>query len=418
MKPYRSLAGAGLSYCVVLIVFLVNLAAPNVAAGWSKPKHPVVISARLGSTPLGHSGFEHFYNMEYDKAIHDFELDAQQHQDDPFAANHLVTAVLFKELYRIGALDTELYASDNFLSARRFEADPKVRQRIRELTDHAQALSEQRLKANPNDIDALYARGATKATRSLTLGLMDHAWFSGLRNAVGARHDHEHVLEMNPNYTDAKMVIGTDYYVVGSLSWTAKAAASLIGLSGSRPKGIQYLYDAANGGGETSVDAMFALALFLRREQRYGEAIQLVDKLMNAYPHNYLVALEHANLLNAAGRGPEAITAYRKLLVSGQNGLYQDPRLEQAAWGLGEALRGQRDLPNAAQAYESVRNYPRVPPELLDRSTLAAGEMYDLTQQRDRAIGKYKQVIATADDSPCATQARKYLKQPYQLPKK
>ena len=70
-----------------------------------------------GSSPLARSGFEHFYNMEYDKAIRDFTLDMQQHPDDPAAVNHLLSAVLFKELYRIGALDTELYASDSFLSA-------------------------------------------------------------------------------------------------------------------------------------------------------------------------------------------------------------------------------------------------------------------------------------------------------------
>jgi tetratricopeptide (TPR) repeat protein len=225
------------------------------------------------------------------------------------------------------------------------------------------------------------------------------------------------VLELNANYTDAKMVVGVDSYVVGSLSWAAKAAASIVGLSGSRQKGSQYLYDAANGGGEASVDATITLSLFLRREQRYQEATQLVGRLVSAYPRNFLVALEYANLLNAAGRGPEAIAAYRKLMAAGQSGLYQDPRLDQAAWGLGEALRGQRDFPSAAQAYEAVGSYSRVAPELLDRANLSAGQMYDVMHQRDRAVNKYKQVIASAGDSPRAGQARKYLKQAYQLPK-
>jgi hypothetical protein len=412
MKPYRSPVATGILFGFVLITLIVNPAAPANAAKRQPVKRIVVSTApRLGSDPLSRSGFDHFYNMEYDKAIHDFELDAQQHPDDPFAANHLLTAVLFKELYRIGALDTEIYASDNFLTVRQFSVDPQVRQRIRELTDRALVLSERRLQANPNDVQALYARGATRATRSMTMGLLDKAWFSALRNAIGARHDDERVLELDPRNTDAKMALGTDFYVLGSLSWAAKVAASVVGLSGNKEKGFQYLYEAANGGGETSVDARIVLALFLRREQRYPEAITLVEGLTRDYPRSFLFALEYANLLNAAGRGPEAIAAFRRILA--KSGQYQDPKLEQVEWGLGEALRGQNDFPGAAEAYESVGHFAHVEPDLLARANLAAGEMYDVMQERDLAIQKYRQVIAAQGDSPHAERARKYLKRPY-----
>jgi hypothetical protein len=58
-----------------------------------------------------------------------------------------------------------------------------------------------------------------------------------------------------------------------------------------------------------------------------------------------------------------------------------------------------------------------VQPELLDRANLAAGQMYDILQRRDLAVKKYEQVIATAGESPRANLARKYLKQPYHVPK-
>jgi tetratricopeptide (TPR) repeat protein len=416
MKPYSSLSGIALRCGLALIVLLVNgsvcTASSRSASG--KTAEPALAH---GSSPLARSGFEYFYNMEYDKAIRDFTLDVQQHPDDPAATNHLLSAVLFKELYRIGALDTELYASDSFLSARQFDVDPKVRERVRQLTDRALALAEKRLRANPNDVDALYERGVAKATRATALGLMDKAWISALRSAIGARRDHERVLELDPNYSDAKMVVGVHYYILGSLSWAIKVAASVVGLSGNRAKGIQYLYEASGAGGENGVNATIALSLFLRREQRYPEAIKLVGGLHTAYPHNFLVALEYPNLLNAAGRGPEAIAAYRKLLEEARSGAYQDPRLEQVSWGLGETLRGQRDFAGAAAAYESVGGFSHVEPELLDRANLAAGEMYDLLQERALAIKKYQQVVATAGDSPRAGLARKYLKQPYHPPK-
>jgi tetratricopeptide (TPR) repeat protein len=413
MKPYRSLAATGALRRLILIAFIViNLVAPACALKRSLAKKEVLSTApKLGSDPLSQSGFDHFYNMEYDKAIHDFELDVQQHPQDPLAANHLLTAVLFKELYRIGAMDTEIYANDSFLSVRQFSVDPKVRQRIRDLTDRALALSEQRLQANPNDVLALYARGSTRATRAMTVGVMDKSWFAALRNAIGARHDEERVLELDPGNTDAKMALGTHCYILGSLSWAVKVAASVVGLTGSKEKGLQYLYEAANGGGETSVDAKIVLSLFLRREQRYPEAINLIGGLTRDYPRSFLLALEYANLLNAAGHGPEAIAAFRTILA--KNGQYQEPKLEQVGWGLGEALRGQNQFQQAAAAYDSVGRFARVEPDLLARANLAAGEMYDVMQKRDLAVQRYRLVIAVSGDSSHADQARKYLKRPY-----
>jgi Tetratricopeptide repeat len=358
-------------------------------------------------------GFEHFYNLEYDQAIQEFELAAKARPDDPFTANHLLSGVMFRELYRIGALDTELYAKNGFLTSKQFPLDPKARARIKELFDRSLQLSEARLKANPNDVDALYARGVTRGLRSTYIGLIDKAWFAALRNAVGARRDHERVLELDPKYADAKMVVGIHNYVMGSISWPIKVAAAVAGLNGSKSKGIEYLYAAGAAGGETSMDAKIALSLFLRREQRYPEALKLVGGMVDDHPRNFLLTLEHANLLNAAGHAQEAIAAYRKLLADGKSGVFAESRLDMAEYGLAEALRGQGDFEGAAAAYDDVLRYPRLDPDLRERAGLAAGEMYDVLKKREQAVQHYQAVIAADDSSDHADLARKYMKQPY-----
>ena len=355
-------------YCFVLITTVGLVVLP--AAGKKTPPvtRTVAPIAQFGRDPVTRAGFEHFYNEEYDRAIHEFERVEREHPDDPTAVNHLTTAILFKELDRIGALDTELFSNNNFLDSRHFPVDPAVRARVRELNERALQLCDLRLRANPNDVDALYARGVARATRSLTMGLLDRSWFPALRNALGARRDHERVLELDPNYSDAKMVVGVHNYVVGSLSWPVKAAASIVGISGSKQKGIEYLYQAIQGGGEASVDARMALALFLRREQRYDEALTLVGQLVDAYPRNFLLALEQANLLKAAGKGDQAIAAYRNLVSAASKGKYPEPRLEQAYYGLAEALRGYNDFQGAVDAYEMVSKSPTVDPDLQQRA--------------------------------------------------
>ena len=363
--------------------------------------------------PLVGGALDHFYNMDYDRSVQEFEKVLARHPNDPAAVNHLLATVLMRELYRMGAMNTGEYANDSFIGQAHRTADVKVKERIKQLVDRAETLEEQELKADPRNVDALYARGVTRAQFSLYTALVERAWFSALRNAVGARHDHERVLELNPNYVDAKLVVGAHNYVVGSLPWSVKAAVAIVGLSGTKEKGLQYLHQVADSGGENSVEAKVVLALFLRREHRYDEARALVHDLGGRYPRNYLFPLEEANLFRSAGQAQEAAAAYRKIWQNGREGKYGSLHYEVSAWTLGELLRSQKDFSGAAAAYELVSQAPDPDPETLQKANLAAGEMYDILQQRELAVKKYQTVLAESDSTPLAERARKHIKQAY-----
>jgi len=408
MKPYqRLLFFLCITGCLLAGSVLCHAIAETSAA----------VPTRVDNDANTRKGFDHFYNLEYDKSIHEFEIAQAAHPDDPFAVNHTLAAVIFKELYRIGALDTEAYAADNFLTKKLAEPlDPKVRDRVKQLTDQALALSQAQLQKNPKDVDALYARGATRALQSTYIGIANHAWFTALRNAVAARHDNEQVLELDPKYVDAKVVVGTHLYIVGSLSWPVKVAASVAGLSGNKQKGLDYLRQAtASPHMEVATDAKIVLALFLRREQKYAEALAVVNGMQNQFPRNFLMAAEYAHLMNAAGHGQDAIAAYRKVLAGCRANIYNQCRIEVPAYGLGEALRGQKQYGEAADAYELAAGTGK-DSELKQKATLAAGQMYDLLQKRDTALEKYKAVIAENSTSNSADLARHYLKQAYKSP--
>src|SRR5271157_486457 len=359
-------------------------------------------------------GFESFYSLEYDKSIREFEAALQAHPDDPFAVNHLLSAVIFKELYRIGALDTEAYSTDNFLNKKYLQPlDPKVHERVNQLSAQSVQLSDVRLSKNPDDVNALYAHGVAKGLRSTYMGMAEHAWFAALRNALGARHDHERVLELDPNYVDAKNLLGIHLYVIGSLSWPAKIAASMVGVTGNKQKGLEYLREvAAHGTPEVSWDAKIALALFLRREQQYAEALQLVGGMYQAFPRNFLIATEYAHLLNAAGHGPQAVAAYQKIVAGCRGNAFSVCRMEIPAYGLGEAMKGQRDLQGAANAYELAAS-SAIEPDFKQRAMLKEAEMYDAMHKRDLALEKYKAVIAANSGTESAELARHYMKQAY-----
>jgi tetratricopeptide (TPR) repeat protein len=394
---------------VVLLCFLFASCIP--AESQSRPPS----GSRPGVThdPQSEAAFDHFYNMDYDRATQEFEKIVEKHPNDPFAVNHLLTAVLMHDLYDTGAMNTGDYTNDSFIGRTPRPTKPEVKERIKALARRAEDLEEQQLKANPRDVDTLYCRGVSRAQFSVYTGLVERAWFSALRNAVGARHDHERVLELDPNYVDAKLVVGTHHYVIGHLPWSVKVAAALAGLSGSSEKGLAYLREVAKSDGENAVDAKVVLTLFLRREHLYDEALGYMNELSEKYPRNHLFLTEVANLQRAADRLPEAEAAYRKVWQNGREGKYGNLHYELAAWGLGELLRSEKNLAGAAAAYDLVNEAPNPDPDVLQKANLAAGEMYDLLQKRDLAMKKYQIVLAGNANTGPADQARRYIKEAY-----
>ena len=395
---------------VVVLFIGVLLAAQAIAAS---PDSNLESLAYRPHDPQNLIAFNHFYNLDYDRAVQEFEQVLARHPDDPFAVNHLLTATLFRELYRMGVLNTGEYANDTFISAPHRPADPKMKQQINDLVKRAMQLEETRLATNPNDVEALYTRGVTRAQFATYTALIERAWFSALRNAVGARRDHERVLELSPSTTEAKLIVGAHNYVVGNLPWGVKAAASMVGLGGNKDKGLQYLRECAQGNGETSIDAQILLAVFLRREHRYDEALPLVRGLVPRFPQDVLLALEEGHLLRAAGRNQEAEAVYRRIWQAGREGHYPGLHYEIAALSLGDLLRSQKNYSGAAAAYEQVGQAPQADSEALQKAYLGAGEMYDLLQKRDLALAKYQAVVASDGSTGPAETARKRMKEAY-----
>ena len=210
---------------VLILLILAGVAAAGQAArqtdAGSKTPHSAPHDAQTDAA------YDQFYNMEYDKATQAFEKILEKRPNDPFAVNHLLTAVLIRDLYDTGAMNTGDYANDSFIGHSPRPTDQKIKDRIKELARRAETLEEKELQQDPRDVNALYCRGVTRAQFAVYTGLIERAWFSALRNAVGARHDHEHVLELDPEFIDAKMVVGTHNYVVGNLPWSVKVAAAL-----------------------------------------------------------------------------------------------------------------------------------------------------------------------------------------------
>jgi tetratricopeptide (TPR) repeat protein len=369
----------------------------------------------LNLDPQVRQGYEHFYNMDFDGAQRIFERVAQQHGNDPMAWDYLLLTHVFRALYNQDLLDTTYYAHDSFLSTKRaVEIPPEERKAIEDLTNKVVAMCDAATKANPNDKNALFARGYARGLHAAFLTLADHSFAAAARQGYAARNDSEAALKIDPQYADAEMAVGIQQFAVASLPRWVRIVVGVMGVGGSKEKGIALLRDAAAHGVVTSVESRTALSLFLRHDGRYPEALEVERGLAAQYPHDYLFRLEVANLLKDEGHGVEAMAEYRKVLEdAAKPGYFIEPRLQLAWFGLADTQRGYNDLKGAQYGYMQVVEQPKCSDWLRKRAWLAEGEVDDLLHDRGAAMKAYEQAAAGGGDQSQADTARKLMKTPY-----
>ncbi len=368
----------------------------------------------LNLDPLVRQGYDRFYNLDFDAALKDFNQVAQQHPQDAMAWNYILVVTVFRELYHQDLLDTTYYAHDSFLFNKRQISIPKqARDQINSLTEKVISMCDQRLNQNPTDKNALFARGYAKGMHAAFITLADHSFSAAAHQGLQARSDSEAALKIDPQYADADMAVGIQQFAVASLPRFLRMMVGMFGVGGSKQRGLAMLREAAEHGIITSVESRTALSLFLRHDGRYPEALQVERSLTDEYPHDYLFALEVANLLKDEGHGYEAIAAYKQVLADAQKpGYFIDPRLQMAWFGLAETQRGYNQLQDAVNSYVNAAEQPNCSPWLRSRAQVNAGEVYDILHQRANAVKMY-QMAASGGDSSQADFARKYLNSPY-----
>ena len=187
----------------------------------------------LAGEPRVQAGFDHFYNLEYDEAISTFRGLIARDTSNPDYRNHLAETILYRELFRVGALESELVTGSNpFLRRPKMNPGPEVEREFLGAISTAMSLCEKRLKENPNDTGALYTLGVSCGLRANYDFIVRKAWMDALRDATRSRKLHAQVTKLDPDNIDARMVQAVHEYVVASLPWYYRVLGFLAGFSG------------------------------------------------------------------------------------------------------------------------------------------------------------------------------------------
>jgi len=374
-------------------------------------------STAAAQKDLTDQGFNHFYNLEYDEAIAVFEKAIAQYPSIPDLHNHLAQSLIFREMFRDGALESELVSGNNsFLRRAKLNPTPEVEKRILDEIGKSMALCEARLKSNPNDTSAMYALGIAYGLRSNYYWVVKKAWHDSLKDATSARKLHNRISALEPNNVDARLVQGLHDYIVGSLPWTWRTLGFLIGIHGDKEKGIRTVQEVARNGKLNKVDAEIFLGALYRRENQPKQAVPLIQDLIRRYPRNFLLRLELAQMYSMGGDGKSGLAALEEVVRLKQSHAPGFDRLpwEKVYYQQGSIQFWYNDLDRSLDNLKKVTARP----EEVDLNTgtlawLRIGQIYDMKHRRGEALDAYKKAIAFAPQADAAAEAKKYLSEPY-----
>lgn len=372
-----------------------------------------VLALAQAPDPLAEPGYQHFYNLEFPEALAAFRAEVAANSNSPDAYNHVAQTILYREMFRSGALESELVTGSNpFLRRAGLNPSKSDDQEFQDSINRALLLADARLKTNSNDVPALYAQGVSYGLRANYHFLVRKAYTDALRDATASRKAHARVTEIDPNFNDARLVQGVYDYVLGSLPPAWRMLGFFAGFRGDRERGVETLKQVAKLGKTNRIDAEVLLCAVYRRERRAKEAVPLLSDLIQRFPQNFLLRLELVQMHGDLGEKEKALAVIREVdrLKREKTPGYERLAEEKLRYTRGNLLFWYNDLDLALEDLKAVTANPSA----VDLNTnvyawLRTGQIYDLKKKREDAKRAYLQTVVIAPTSDAANAAQNYL---------
>ena len=363
------------------------------------------------------AAYVHFYNLEYAQAIALFGKAAAEVPASATAQNGIAQAVLYREMLRNGALDSEMVDGNNsFLRHPKMEVSQEHQVEFVTAINKALELSQQGLGRNPQDMESLHARAVSFALRSNWNFLVHKAWRDSLNDATASRKLEDRILAINPNDPDAPLGRGVHEYIIGGLPWAWRTLGLLAGFHGDKAKGLAMIEQVARSGKRNKTDAEFLLCAFYRRDHLPEKALVVLSDLAQRYRRNYILRFELAKIYGDLGDGKKALAVIDDIQALKEE---KAPGLVDVPWWKiyyeRANLQFWHNLPR-----EALVNFNRVVTASDDPSVSARvlsymriGQILDTLNERKQAVESYRKAISFAPSAEAAQESRRYLSSPY-----
>ena len=397
---------------VLVVAFCVAATAPPSGAQPQTQTGPPSARPDATAEALAAGAYEAAFNLDYDRALADARRLVAL-EPNRSSSYRVLSGVLWADiLFRTGMVTV-----DHFLGGftKSMDTRPKVPADLtREFTtavDRAIALAEAAVTQAPRSVEARYDLGAAYAIQASYQASIEGSVMAAFGPARKAFSAQEAVLDRSPSHPNANVVAGTYRYSVSELRFPSRWMAYLAGFAGGKERGIGMIESVASAPG-AEFDALPALLLIYNYEQRYDDALKVIERLARTFPRNRLFTLETGATLLRARRARDA----ERVIARGLATLDADPRPkapgERALW-LYKHAAALNELGRAAEASSALDVALRHDPAgwVRGRIHLERGKAADLAGRRADAVESYRQAraIASSDNDPAARRAAQAL---------
>jgi hypothetical protein len=273
----------------------------------AEPLYRPITGTQLASFAASHetpeldAGFHLLYELKPVEARALFEAWLHSHPADPLGSASEAASYLFEECYRQGVLTSAYFLDDKrFLGDIPLKPDPGLRAAFFAADKQAQGLARLRLKANPDDTNALFAMTLSAGMEADYASLIDKHQLESLRMIRDADKYAKKLLAVAPEASDAYLTLGAANYIIGSLPAPKRFFLFFAGIHGDKGGGVQQLEVAATHGHYLRPFAKILLALAALREKRPEVARTQFRELVAEFPQNPLFSSELATLNSLA----------------------------------------------------------------------------------------------------------------------
>lgn len=253
----------------------------------------LALPASAAPSRLPQAGLRSLYQLKFADARARFQAYEKARPDDPLAPAFLAATYLFEEFHRHGVLASEFFLDDKrFAKGIAGRPDEKRKAAFLSSIGRAQELARKRLKENPKDTDALLALTMSSGMLADHTAVLEKNGMGSLKHIRQARDYGKKLLEVNPDAHDAYVALGSENYILGSLSRHKRVLLWFGGMQANKEVGLQQLQKAASNGEYLRPVAKMFLALAAMREKRVDLARKQLQELKAEFPENPVFARE------------------------------------------------------------------------------------------------------------------------------
>jgi len=202
------------------------------------------------------------------------------------------------------------------------EQTPVLAQQFLERSQLAVEKSEERLEQNPADTTSVLLLSALHGYRSL-VAAGENEYRIAIKSGMTGFQFTRKLMSMDSERPEVMIGKGMFYYMIGSVKKEAQWLVNTLGVSADVEMGFEQLRRASESEEQVSTEAMMMLMYLYDKEERYDDAAEVAEDLVNRHPGNKIFHFKRGEILESMGRVDASADSYRRVLTAPSGSLQE-----------------------------------------------------------------------------------------------